>query len=84
MMPADHPGVGPVGDQPSRDWGKLLVAAVLIAIGGYFLLRNTLGLTLPDIPWDRLWPVLVILIGIAALARGWTGRTSRRRHGGRH
>lgn len=80
MMPAENTGAEPGGDRQSRDWGGLLLAAVLIVGGGYFLLRNTFGVALPDISWDQGWPVLLIVIGVAALARGWTGRGSRHRH----
>lgn len=63
----------------TRDWGGVLIAALFIVVGGYFLLRNTFGLTLPDIEWDRLWPVLVIVMGLAVLVRGWTGHSHRQR-----
>jgi hypothetical protein len=83
MMPADHTGTEPGDDRQFRDWGGLLLAAMLIVVGGYFLLRNTFGVDLPDISWGQLWPVLLIVVGFAALARGWAGRGSRRRHRGR-
>ncbi len=84
MMPADHTGAELDGDRQFRDLGGLLLAVVLIVGGGYFLLRTTFGVTLPDISWDQSWPVLVIVVGVAALARGWTGHESRRRHRDRH
>lgn len=84
MTPADQTGPEPAGDRKSRDWGGLLLAVVLIVVGGYFLLRNTFGLSLPDISWNQFWPALVIVIGVVALARGWTGHGSRRRHRDRY
>jgi len=65
-----------------RDWGGLILAVVLILGGGYFLLRNTLGLTLPEIDWDKVWPVLVIIVGVGALLRGWTGHSHHHRRRG--
>ena len=59
----------------TRDWGGLIFAAILLLAGGYFLLRNTLGIPMPDIDWNALWPILVILLGVGALARGWTGHS---------
>lgn len=84
MMPADPTGAEPGGDRQFRDWGGLLLAAVLIVVGGYFLLRNTFGVTLPDISWDQSWPLLVIVVGVVVLVRGWTGHGSRRRRRDRY
>ena len=78
--PADGPSVEA---HSTRDWGGLIFAVILLLTGGYFLLRNTLGIAMPDIDWDALWPVLVILIGIGALLRGWTGHSHRHRLGDR-
>ncbi len=79
------PAGDPLIDAPSaRDWGGLIFAAILLLTGGYFLLRNTLGIAMPDIEWNALWPVLLILIGIGAMARGWTGHSHRRRRRDRY
>jgi hypothetical protein len=79
MTAAGEPGAERRDARPFRDWGGLILAGALIAVGGYFLLRNTFGVTLPDIPWDQLWPVLVIILGIVAMARGSTGHSRRHR-----
>ena len=76
QSPADDPSTGALS---GRDWGGLIFAVILLLTGGYFLLRNTLGIAMPDIDWNALWPVLVILLGIGALARGWTGHSHRHR-----
>lgn len=51
------------------DWwgGGWFVGAVLVVVGGYYLLKN-LGL-LEWIPGDVLWPVLLILFGVWLLVR---------------
>lgn len=74
--PADDSSIGA---SPGRDWGGVIFAVILLLTGGYFLLRNTLGIAMPDIDWNALWPVLVILLGVGALARGWTGHSHRHR-----
>ena len=70
-------GTASLDEHEVRDWGGLVFAAVLILVGGYFLLRNTLGLTLPEVDWEKLWPILVIVLGVGALLRGWTGHSHR-------
>jgi hypothetical protein len=49
--------------------GALLLAAVLITIGGYYLLRNTMGINLPELNGDAIWPIFVIILGIGLLSR---------------
>ncbi len=61
------------------DWVAILFAVLVIAVGGYFLLRDTLHIAVPDIPWDAAWPVLVIVFGLLVLLRGLAGGRTRRR-----
>ena len=49
--------------------GALLLAVLFITVGGYYLLRNTIGFNLPDLNGDAIWPILVIVIGIGFLTR---------------
>ncbi len=60
------------------DVGGLMFGAILLFVGGYFLLRNTLGWELPEIDWDMVWPVVIIAIGVAILL----GALARARSGG--
>ncbi len=46
-----------------------LWAVLLIAFGGVFLLHNLFGETLAWQLFDRWWPALLILLGLALLAR---------------
>jgi hypothetical protein len=76
-------GASPMPDNPrpvSRDWAAVIFAIILIASGAYFVLRDTLGFTLPDIPWAKLWPLLIVVLGAVVFLRGWTGRSHHHRH----
>jgi hypothetical protein len=54
--------------------GSLIPAAVLIFIGGYFLLVN-LGV-IPWLPISQMWPALVVLVGVLF----WLGFILDRKH----
>ncbi len=59
------PGSGeprPVNARRSGD-GRLILGGILILIGLYFLLRSYL----PEIAWDRFWPIVLVLAGVALL-----------------
>ena len=43
-------------------------------IGIWYFLDTTLGLTMPDIEWDNLWPILLIAIGGVIVFRAATDR----------
>ena len=47
----------------------LLLGGVLLFVGGYYLLRNTLGFSLDELDWEPIWPILVIVLGLAIVAR---------------
>lgn len=59
--------------EPQRrfDPGAVIIGVIILAVGGYFLLRNTFGIVLPDINWDMVWPLAVIAIGIGIVWRAW-------------
>jgi protein-S-isoprenylcysteine O-methyltransferase Ste14 len=56
--------------------GTVIVALVLIAVGGYYVLRNTLGLALPELESEAVVPVIAVLFGVALLFRFWQDRTA--------
>lgn len=64
---------------PETDWAAVVFALLVILAGGYFLLRDTLHIGVPEISWDAAWPVLVIVLGLLVLARGLAGRRTRHR-----
>lgn len=58
--------------------GAVVIALILVVVGGYYVLRNTLGMDLPELNSDQVVPVLAVIIGVAMLYRVWTdspGRT---------
>jgi NhaP-type Na+/H+ or K+/H+ antiporter len=74
---SDQPAPGSWRDterRPRRDdrtW-SILWGVVLLLVGGYFFVRQTLGIDLPDIRWSQLWPILLILIGVVIVYRSIT------------
>lgn len=57
------------------DTGALVLGGLLVVLGGYFLLREGFGIELPEIDWDLVWPIGIILLGVAVLL-GARGRRS--------
>ncbi len=51
------------------EFGALLIGAILLLVGGYYLLTSTFGLDLPELSWDAIWPLFVIALGIGILWR---------------
>ena len=64
--------------QPPKQRGtnvaSILVGLVFLGIGTWYFLDTTLGLTMPDIEWDNIWPILLIVIGGAIVFRAATNR----------
>jgi uncharacterized integral membrane protein len=63
--------------RPHTDIGGLIVGALLLFVGGYYVLTNTLGITLPDLNWDLIWPIIVVALGFGVLYRA-AGRSGMR------
>jgi uncharacterized integral membrane protein len=57
------------------DVGALIFGAILLLVGGYYLLVNTFGINLPDLDWDMIWPIAVIALGLAVVARAIASRS---------
>ncbi|HLO35587.1 MAG TPA: hypothetical protein VK194_05875 [Candidatus Deferrimicrobium sp.] len=45
------------------DVGALVLGAIILFVGGYYVLRNTLGLDLGELDWEPIWPVLLVILG---------------------
>lgn len=58
-----------------RDAGGLIFGGILLVVGIYYLLQRTMGLDIPDLNWDQIWPVFVILLGGGILYGAWSRRT---------
>jgi hypothetical protein len=52
-----------------------LFALVLIVLGTYYLLRNTLGIDLPQLEGEAVAAFIAVLGGIALLLRAWQERS---------
>jgi uncharacterized integral membrane protein len=52
------------GSRRDLNVGGLIFGAILLLVGIYYLLRNTVGFDLPELNWDVIWPIIVIAIGL--------------------
>ena len=52
------------------DTGTVVWGLILIVVGGWFFLDRTLGLAMPDLDWDALWPIALVLIGAGVIVQG--------------
>ena len=46
---------------------SLVVGGIILAAGLWFFLDRTLGFEMPDISWDQVWPVILIVIGVGVI-----------------
>jgi hypothetical protein len=58
------------------DLGALIFGALLLFVGGYYLLVNTFGFELPELDWDQIWPIALIALGIGVVAKALQSRAS--------
>jgi hypothetical protein len=63
------PAVVGAADTAGRVWGLLVLAA-----GLWFFADVTLGIDMPAIAWRDLWPIALIVVGLAVVLRGVAGR----------
>ena len=63
------PAVVGAADAVTRVWGLLV-----LAVGVWFFADITLGLDMPSVAWRDLWPVVIIVVGVAVLLRGLASR----------
>jgi uncharacterized integral membrane protein len=56
------------------DAGALIFGAILLVVGGSYLLVNTFGVKLPDLDWDQIWPIALMLLGVAVVAKAVQSR----------
>jgi hypothetical protein len=63
------PTVVAAADTATRVWGLLV-----LAVGVWFFADITLGMGMPAIAWRDVWPVALIVLGLAVLVRGMASR----------
>jgi hypothetical protein len=62
---ANEPRFVRAADTVARAWGL-----IILVVGLWFLADVTFGLDMPNVPWRDLWPVGLILVGLAVIFRG--------------
>lgn len=56
----------PAWRPPQADHGRnasLVFGIIVVVVGVWFFASETLGLDLPDLDWDQLWPIFLIGLG---------------------
>jgi hypothetical protein len=57
-------------DSDSRlDVGAVVFGGIILFVGGYYFLRNTLGFDLGELDGNAIWPIIVIAVGLAIVMR---------------
>jgi hypothetical protein len=51
-------------------WG-----VILLAVGVWFFLKQTLGWEMPAVDWGDLWPVILIVVGAVVIFQAMRRRT---------
>ena len=54
---------------------SIVVGLILVGIGAWYFLEQTLGFRMPRIAWRDLWPVLLILLGAFVIVRSLSRRS---------
>ena len=63
------PAITGAADTATRVWGLLV-----LAVGLWFFADITLGMDMPPIAWRDVWPLGLIVLGLAVLLRGLATR----------
>lgn len=59
------PAVAVAGDTAARVWGL-----VVLGVGLWFFADITLGMAMPAVAWRDVWPLALIVLGLAVVLRG--------------
>ena len=63
-----EPAAGPPAADGPR-FGSIIVGLVILGVGVWYFADRTLGLDLPRLDADQLWPIAVIALGAWLLIR---------------
>jgi hypothetical protein len=66
-MPPEPPSRPSYGD--GRRTGSIIVGLVILGVGLWYFADRTLGLSLPRLDADQLWPIVVIALGLWLIVR---------------
>ncbi len=64
-----------MNDIKRLDAPGIIFGLVLLTTGVWYLLRNTFGLPLDEIDWDRVWPLIVLCLGGSVIFKAWTTKS---------
>jgi hypothetical protein len=53
------------------DVGGVIIGLIILGVGLYYFGQKTLGLSIPDLEWDRIWPLFVVAAGIGIVLTNW-------------
>ena len=53
---------------------SVVLGIVILAIGLWYFADRTLGLDLPQLNWNQLWPVALVALGVWIIARPYLRR----------
>ena len=60
--------------------GGIIFALILILVGAYYFLRNTLGFDLGELDEKALWPIVALALGAWILYRSVSSRSGDQPH----
>ncbi len=66
-IPPEPPSGPPIADGPR--YGPIIVGLAILAVGLWYFADRTLGLELPRLDADQVWPVAVIALGVWLIVR---------------
>ncbi len=52
--------------------GAIIIGGLILLVGGYHLLVNWFGLELPELDWDKIWPLGLVALGLAIVLGAWS------------
>ena len=66
-IPPEPPSGPPVADRPRL--ATIIVGLVILGVGLWYFADRTLGLDLPRLEADQLWPIAIIALGAWLIVR---------------
>jgi len=51
--------------------GPLIIGVIILVVGLWFFATQTLDIDLPRLDWNRLWPLILIVLGIWIVLRAF-------------
>jgi hypothetical protein len=63
-----EPSAGPPRPEGPR-YGSIILGLVILAVGLWYFADRTLGLELPRVEADQVWPIAVIALGAWLIVR---------------